>query len=291
MLELRARLERHIDALPVLPTVVARLMTLDREDANHFEDVLGLVEADPSFAARILSAANSASSAPTDPVASVRSALVRLGSQGASAAIIAAAVAQVFIPRDDWEKSLWRHAVQVGEAARALADLDPSGLVERDVAYTAGLLHDVGRLVMFQEAPEALREIDEGDWDSPETLVEAERAMVGVTHSELGARACRRWLLPDVLVRAVARHHETPRPVREPADQLLALVRTADLAMFPSAMPGTPGFDEADDEAYRERLLPRLPASLTGVTVGELRAVVTDVTRRADATVQSLGLG
>ena len=58
--DLRRRLERRLDELPVLPTVVARLLTLDRESDAYFEDLLELVEADATFAARTLSAANSA---------------------------------------------------------------------------------------------------------------------------------------------------------------------------------------------------------------------------------------
>lgn len=290
VVEMRARLEHHIDRLPVLPTVVARLMVLDREDDGFFEDVLDLVEADPTFAARILAAANAASSSPRDPVASVRGALARLGSKGAASAIMDAAVSTVFIPRNDWEKSLWRHALQVGGALRALADLDPDRSVDRDVAYAAGLLHDVGRLVMFQAAPEALRQIDEGDWDSPQSLVDAERQLCGITHAELGARACRSWGLPDVLADTVARHHH---PVEHPQDAtglLVLMCRFADLAMFPSAIPGSPSLAE-DDEGIEEQLLPRLPPNLVGVDLPTLRTVIGTTVAGADATGATLGIG
>ena len=153
VLEMRARLEHHIDRLPVLPTVVARLMVLDREDDSFFDEVLELLEADPPFAARILTAANAAASSPRDPVASIRAALVRLGSQGAARAIMDAGVSKVFIPRSDWEKSLWLHALHIGGAMRAMANEDSTGIVDPDVAYMAGLLHDVGRLVMFRPPP------------------------------------------------------------------------------------------------------------------------------------------
>lgn len=290
VIEMRARLEQHIDRLPVLPTVVARLMVLDREEEGYFEEVLGLIEADPTVAARILAAANAAASSPRDPVASVRVALARLGSQGAARAVMDAAVSRVFVPRNDWEKSLWRHALQVGGALRALADLDPSGSVDRDVAYAAGLLHDVGRLVMFQAAPEALRRIDEGGLDSPQDLVDAERRLCGITHAELGARACRSWGLPEVLVDTVARHHHPVGTAKGPVELLIAMCRFADLAMFPSAMPGAPGMAD-DDEKIEQILLPRLPPNLAAVDLATLRTIIGDTVVAADATGAMLGVG
>lgn len=288
---LRARLERHIDTLPVLPTVVARLMTVDQDSDDYFEEVLELIEGDPSFAACILAAANSAASAPVEPVVSIRAALVRLGGVGATRPIMAAAVSRVFVPRDDWEKSLWRHAVQVAEATRALLAFDRSGFaIDRDLAYAAGLLHDVGRFVMFQEAPDVLKQIDEGHWETPESLVATELSIAGVNHAELGAMACHRWHLPDLLVDVVARHHNSIGRLTGPADVLIGLVRFADLAMFPSAKPGSPGYAEADDERYESELMPRLPFHLGDVTVDQLRALVVETTDRAERRCQTLGL-
>ena len=98
-------------------------------------------------------------------------AVARIGSLHAANLVVALGISRVFIPRDDWERSLWRHALQVALAARALvAHAQPSGLAP-DEAYLVELLHDVGRFVMFQEAPDQLRRVDEGDWDTPEALI------------------------------------------------------------------------------------------------------------------------
>jgi putative nucleotidyltransferase with HDIG domain len=288
--DLRARLKSHIDRLPVLPMVLARLMTLDPDHDGFFDEVMGLLEGDPPFAARILSAANAATSGHLRPVASVRSALLRLGSQGAANAITTLAVTRVFVPRTDWEKSLWRHSIHVGAAMRVLADMDRSGVVDHDVAYAAGLLHDVGRLIIFQEAPDALHQIDEGGWHTPEALVDAERAICGIGHAELGARACRRWNLPDILVDVVARHHH---PIHNPvgeAEVLVAMTRFADLIMFPSAMPGTPGRERDTDAVLAADLVPQLPPQLVHLGPGDLRRVIVEANSRADRIGSSVGM-
>lgn len=291
-LKLQRQLTRHIDELPVLPTVVTRLMTLDREDKNFFEDLLTLVEADPSFAARILSAANSAASAPRSAVTSVRGALARLGGYGASSMILAAAVSRVFIPRDDWERSLWRHSIQVAVGMRTLITRGTNPyLLHADEAYAAGLLHDVGRFVLFGLAPEALRRIDEGTWEAPEELLELERSICGITHGELGAMACQRWGLPATLGEVVRRHHEPGAdPSRGAVEAMLATLHFTDLAMFPSAMPGTPGYDLAGLDAVEEELLPKLPPGLD-ISAGELHSVISSVIEESDRTCQSLGIG
>ncbi len=288
---LAARLEQRVRELPVLPTVVGQLMVLDREAEGYFERVLELIESDPTFAARMMSAANAASSSPANPISSVRAALARLGSSGASSMILAVAVSRVFIPRDPWEKSLWRHALQVAGAARALtAYLDDGSEVSDDDAYTAGLLHDVGRLVMFGEAPETLREIDEGDWATPEALIDVERSICGVTHAELGAMACRQWGLPPSLTEVVRRHHEPQSDTKTgTVEALVATIRFADIAMFPSALPGTPGFADASLSEIEDVLLPKVPGGIS-VTAANLRRLIIETASDVDETCVALGL-
>ncbi|MEM9561462.1 MAG: HDOD domain-containing protein [Actinomycetota bacterium] len=286
----RARLEEQVDLLPVLPTVVAQLMVLDRRSETYFDDVLALIEADAAFASRVLATANSAASSPTSPIGSVRVALARLGGTGAVASITAAAVSRVFVPDDPWEKALWRHAIQVAGASRALVELDPSCTVEPDAAYVAGLLHDVGRIIIFHHDADILRQLDEGNWESPRALIENEQRVCGITHPELGARACRRWHLPDVLVDAVARHH---LPVTSPVtdvDRLVAIVQFADLLMFPAAEPGAPGRDAGDLATIESDLLEHLPRNLAAVTAEQLSRVLSETMAWADETCESLGL-
>jgi putative nucleotidyltransferase with HDIG domain len=183
--------------------------------------------------------------------------------------VLGLAVTRVFVPKDAWEKSLWRHAIQVATASRELARHFPETRSDPEEAYATGLLHDVGRFVLFQEAPEELRRVDESGWDSPDGLLAAERAICGLTHAELGATACSKWGIPELITLSVLHHHAP-----ELADldievaRLVALVHVADMAMFPSAVPGSPSLDEADDETLRTRVLEKLPIWLRMDTIG-----------------------
>ncbi len=287
---LRQSLEKHLSDLPVLPTVVASLLVLNRKTESYFDDVLALIESDPSFSARILGAANSAASGANQPVATLQGAIARLGSVGASNLVVAMSVARVFVPRDDWEKSLWRHAIQVAIASRGLASKVRDVEVSPNEAYTCGLLHDIGRFVMFQEAPEQLRGVDEGDWETAEQLVATEKEICGLTHAELGAIACEKWGLPDVVTQVVRDHHTdiSERP-SSPSGRLTTIVRVADFAMFPSARPGGSGLEQASDEELREGVLARLPKWVQ-FELPDLRKFLLNTAEEASSVLASVGL-
>lgn len=288
---LRRRLQHHLDQLPVLPTTIAQLLSLSPDSSSHFDDVLRLVESEPNFASRILITANSAASSPIDPIADLRRAVARIGSTGAANLLLAVSVTRVFVPRDPWEKGLWRHGLQVAHAARGLTELigDPS--LNPGEAYTAGLLHDIGRFVLFQEAPDELRQVDETAWETPDDLVATERAICGLTHPELGALACQQWGLPDIITSVVRHHHDPLPPVYTgPEAKLAALVRLADFAMVPSTLPGAVSLAEsADDEELAALLGTKVPPFLR-LSLGRMREIIQRAADEAEVTSVALGL-
>lgn len=268
---------------------LANLLTLDPGDDNYFDEVLQILEAEPNFSARILIAANSAESAPAQPVTTVSGAVARIGSRGAANLVLALAVTRVFVPRNPWERSLWRHGVQVAHAARAFASHVEGGNVHPDEAYAGGLLHDIGRFVLFQEAPEGLRAVDESDWETPVAMIEQEREICGITHPELGAMACERWRLPEVITRIVREHHENLSE-RSPAatDELTQVVQLADLAMFSSAKSGLESAS-LDTTDRAERLQPHIPSFLS-LPGPQLVALMERAEADADEACRTLGI-
>lgn len=285
-MQLRKRLEKHMAELPSLPTVVSQFMTLDRQDDSYFDKLLTILESDPNLSSRVLASANSAASGSRAPITTLRLALGRVGSQAVSNMVLAMSMTSVFVPRDEWEKSLWRHAVQVATAARELALRSLDVEIDPDEAYACGLLHDIGRFIMFQEAPDQLREIDEADWDEPEGLLERERSICGLTHPDLGALVCRRWGIPETIAQVVQEHHG--RPDGRLA-KLTALIQIADIAMFPSAMPGAPELKDAGDKVLRDTVQLRLPPFIQ-LDVPELRKLLQIVAKKAHTATEALGV-
>lgn len=229
----RARtLAARAEQLPLLPSVLLRVLALDPGGDDYFDGILGIAEQDPSFAARVIRLANAPMSAPAKPIVSVRQAVVRLGARECATLATALAVARVFVPVTQGQRNLWVHALQVAVAARTIASLTATLRFAPDQAYLAGLLHDIGRFVMFEGAPEDLGRVDETHWTTPQQLLDTEFQLLGYDHVQLGAMVCARWMLPDAIAELVQLHHvySLPDPQRTMAiGNLIRIVQMADL--------------------------------------------------------------
>jgi HD-like signal output (HDOD) protein len=101
----------------------------------------------------------------------------------------------------------------VGVFSRWLSVLMPDlGLVPEH-AYLTGLLHDIGRFVVFQSVPEGPSRVDESGWTDPLTLIAAENGVLGTNHVAIGSEACERWGMPKVVTAVIALHHDFDLPV------------------------------------------------------------------------------
>jgi len=277
------RLGKLIDALPVLPAAVTELMALDRASPKFFDGVKRIVEIDPGLAVRVLSAANSAASAPRAPITALSASIMRIGSTNAADLVLAAAVTRVFTPKRAWQRDLWRHALSVAMCARAVAGYAPGAAIAPEEAYAAGLLHDVGRFVLMLGAPAEVVPVEECEPAAIETMLDRERALFGVTHTDVGEMTCARWRLPSV-IRHVVREHHAPLPspkTRE--DRLTALVALADTAMPRLLAKHTGSTLQA---AYESHAVPLLDLSWSS-----FEAILHTAQRESDVMSQALGLG
>ena len=207
MIALRA-MEHKIDRLPLLPQVLVRILQIDTSSGDYFDQIDRLAREDPPFTVRLLAIANSASSSPAAPVKTIKAALTRMGASTITNLVSSMAVQEVFIPSSPSQVALWRHAIRVAVTAETIAQMVPALKVDKDQAYLAGLLHDIGRFVMYEHDPDSLLKVDESHWHTPEELIEADVEVFKFTHSELGYLACTHWGLPGELAQIVRRHHE-----------------------------------------------------------------------------------
>jgi putative nucleotidyltransferase with HDIG domain len=200
-------IERKLEDLPLLPDVVVRLLQLSPEDELFFDKVLELSQEDPTFALQVIRLGNSASSAPISQINSLQEAVARVGADAIAGLITSMAVLRVFVPVHQGEKELWIHSIQVAVIAKKLSSLLPALKIDPNQAYLCGLLHDIGRFVMFDKAAAQLKEVEGKNWQTPEELIEAELDVCGFDHSKLGGRVCAKWGLPEMVRRVVAYHH------------------------------------------------------------------------------------
>ena len=187
-IDARERLIRRVNSLPVLPHVVTRVMAMDPGSTTFFDDLVAVLETEPNYAVRVLAAANNVMTRSVTPITRLKDAVVRLGAREVASLIITMSVVHLFHPGTDAERGLWMHALEVAALSRVLArqadrQLDPEN------AYLCGLLHDVGRFVMFQVVPEVIEQADEASVTDPAQLLSIERGLCGIDHAEVGAQA------------------------------------------------------------------------------------------------------
>jgi putative nucleotidyltransferase with HDIG domain len=287
------KLERHLEELPLLPAVVFKLMTLDPAQDRYFEQVTDLIGRDPAFASRVLRVANSAAigpnisragspdagpgtaQSPPHGITKIHDAIMRLGARGAVEVVVVHSITRVLLPRTQWERDLWIHALSVGTLARGLARYMKTP-VNPDVAYLAGLLHDLGRFVLYLEAPEELRAIDETAWETPAQLIATEKRLCGFTHAELGFLAAQRWQLPTDLAVLIQYHHSDPGPPLVPP-QLVPLIHLVRVADWIAVLFSKRDWEHASDDELSSLVVPHVGRLFTADAahlVQEVRAAL-----------------
>jgi len=201
-----------VQDLPSLPAVVMELLGSIEQDDIDISVLAKKVSYDQALTAKTLRLANSSSFGLQVKVTTIQQAITYLGFQTTRNLITAAAVTGCFssgrCPGFD-DKAFWRHSIAVAACARALAR---RMRFNQDYAFTAGLLHDIGRLVLVTAAPQAYAEVVEwrlrhdGGWQ------EAERAVLGVDHVEAGVALAGHWNFSDTMRQAIAFHHAPDTP-------------------------------------------------------------------------------
>jgi len=209
--------------LPVLPPARARVLTIISSPAPDPHEITTIVMSDPALAAAVMRAANSAWSAPRTAVRTVDRAIIRIGPKETLQIVGAAVLSSTF---EELEQAgllvdeLWRHVVAAGLLTELLVDEDQPRDI-RAAAYSAGLLHDIGRLAMAAEHPEAYgRVVEAVRGGTP--VHEAERREFGTAHTLRGVEAATAWSVTRLIHGAIRDHHEPPATLAAPMAHAVA---------------------------------------------------------------------
>lgn len=217
--------------IPMLPTVIAHLMSLSPEDEHFFEKVTLLAEQDPTFAIRILKICNSALLPTVKPIIDLKEAVIRIGVRNIFNLVASIAVTRVFVPTTESEKRLWQHSIQVAALCRMLAKHMPECHIATEKAYLCGLLHDLGLFIRFGNAKEEFNHIDDFEWSTPKEHLDVEKELFGCGHAQLSQQICNQWSVPNPVAVVVGQHHHYQLPkevINHP--QLVQMIRILQIA-------------------------------------------------------------
>ncbi len=216
---------KQVQDLPSLPAVVMELLdSIDSEDVD-INVLARKVSHDQALTAKTLRFANSSFYGTPSKVTTIQQAITLLGVTNVRNLILAAALSGSF-PENQCPgfsfKAFWRHAISTAVCAKLLArhvHLNP------DYAFTAGLLHDIGRLVLVTRFPEHYAEAIAYRKQHDCYLLEAERAVLGIDHLIAGHALAVHWHFSDAMQHAIAGHHE---PEKTESSLLVAVIHVAD---------------------------------------------------------------
>ena len=259
-----AQLIQELKSLPALPATVEKVREAMSDLTVSPRDIAQAIVKDPPIAAKVLSVANSAAYGFPSRVASVELAVALLGLRETYSIVLSAAVLNIFDKSRRFDyKAYWEEAMNSAAAAKAIAK---SCGKERDASiFTAGLLHDIGRIALLETVPEMYVSIPPDSMG--EALVEAELDIIGLAHTEAGYELATRWQLP-VEISEPIRFHHSPGFATE-ATQNVAMVALAELWMRTATAAGA-------DEDGAIALAGPLITSL-GISAEAARAAYRDV--------------
>jgi putative nucleotidyltransferase with HDIG domain len=246
---LRLAAERTV-TLPTFPAVASRLIEeVARPDATS-EEIGKILSFDPALTARTLKLANSDFYGFPRKVGSVDLAVLVLGTNTIRDLVLTSSVVQAMGRTGSGLEGLLGHAMASGIAARALAERAKYRLTGD--AYAAGLLHDVGKVVLRESDPARFDQVLAQCRERGTVDLDAERKRFGSDHAEVGGWLAERWGLPADIVEAIACHHQP-----EAASRNHALASLAHIANFLAQRAGYPWASgipaaEADANAWKE---------------------------------------
>jgi len=199
---------REVKALPPSPQVLPRVLDALRHEQTTLEEVGELIALDPALTAKLLHYCNSVYFSGREPVASVPEAIGRVGFQTIFSLVSAVTGSKSFnLPAASGldGTQLWKHSLTTAFGCKFIAEDIGE---ESNLLFTAGLLHDIGRVVLAQaKGVEYGRLLTEAARTGAKPL-EREKAAYGFTHAEVGACLLETWKLPVPLVQAVRFHHQ-----------------------------------------------------------------------------------
>ena len=247
----RSNAAKQLRKLPLFNTGALRMLGISLDSSSAFEETEALFKADPVLAAELLQVANSAEFSLRGRVGTIRHALTILGLERVRSLIMTIAM-HLYMrqgPRDSHTQSVWAHSFATAVIAEEIARVSQQSETLR---YTAGLMHDVGRLGLLMTSTEKYSRLFSVPFVDVAEANAVESGVLGLDHCESGAVLAQNWGLPEDLQKCILYHHSGSP---EDDDSILGSTRIA------CRMADALGFwelmvNEPDDPVSAGRVLP-----------------------------------
>lgn len=198
-----------VKSLPPAPKILPELLSLLRKDDIDADRVVKLIAFDPGITAAVLRLCNSAYFSGASPASDLQEAVTRLGFRQVYQLVAAVSGSKMLGPAQKGygidAGELWEHSVVSAVAAQLIAK---SCDEDESLAFTATLLHDIGKIVLAEALEHIYSDLVENSKTDQTPLIETEKRLLGVQHAEIGGRLLARWNFPENIATAVTFHHQ-----------------------------------------------------------------------------------
>ncbi len=216
----REQIISRITSFPTLPIMAQKLIALLQDEEANTAEIEKIIHYDPALTANVLKAANSAFLGFREPVNSLAEASYRIGTkwvlQIAFSSLVYSNMKMTVQGYGLTSEDLWKHSIAVALMSENLSKL--INIENNGIIFTAGLLHDIGKIVTDESVSESIEEIQQDIDDDMISFEEAEERILGLDHAEAGAMIAETWSFPMPIIQAIRWHHrpeqaETTLPI------------------------------------------------------------------------------
>ena len=252
----REDLQKIVKSVPLLSASANRLLQLTSDSEHELADIVNLVKTDANLTARVLKVVNSAAFGLINNITSVDRAISYLGERIIVSIAVGDCAAKLFEKElggyEAGQGDLWKHDLRTAIAAREIV-VQSGAQVSADLAFTAGLLHDIGKSLISDylqgTAPEAISMITAED---SEDYLDAEEKLIGFDHTEAGFELALVWQLPAELAEVIRFHHQPDQASEEHRALVYAVHLGDNIAMMGGYGTGADSMQYRLDPNYTE---------------------------------------
>ncbi len=271
MPDMKDRVMQAMRELPPLPVAVQKLLAVMNDDNSSADDVTRVLSSDQALAGKVLRLVNSSYYGMSGEVSTITRAVVVLGFGGVRNVAVGFGMVSALKKLGGAAMAdFWEHALAAGAGAEAMAGII-GGKHDPEEAFIAGLLHDIGHVVLASAAGEAWREARERT-AAGEDAIDVEKELLGMSHASVGQRLMKFWQLPAVLQDS-ARWHHNDKTLAGGEQPLTTLVGLGDVL---AGIHGG-GFERAPGEEQVSRLM-----RVYGLEAGHVRSALAQMDGRVD---------
>lgn len=252
--EIKSKLNASIGKMPSLPTTVGKIIQLANDINSSAKDILAVIQLDPVVAAKVMKLINSAYYGMPNKV-SLKQAVVLLGINTIKNVALSSAIVnqlgknKIAIKSFDQQK-FWEHSLGTAITSKLICKMLGTDPGEVDEFFVAGLIHDLGKVVLALSVPMLCSRAFKHGEDNKLSGLVSEHATIGIDHAEVGGMLGRKWLLSETLVDSILNHHQPA----EDSDRMIWVVHTANYYVSVQGYPNTGEYaaPQLDPRAYEQ---------------------------------------